>query len=71
MQTFYWILRRAKTGSPPPVGGNTGLLEVDIGWELSSISMSPTVVVLIYAVNAGKEELGEPGEQGSRQDPLS
>ena len=30
-----------------------------------SISMSHTVVVSIYAVDAGKEELGEPGEQGS------
>ena len=38
----WWV-----AGSPPPVGGNTVQLGVDISGELSSISMSHTVVVSI------------------------
>ena len=37
----------------------------DIIGELSSVYMSHTVVLSIYAVDAGKEELGEPGDQGT------
>ena len=38
---------------------------VVVSGELSSISLSHTVVVSIYVVDAGKEELGEQGERGS------
>ena len=47
VQLFSISPNRWVAGSPPPVGGNTGLLGVDISGELLSISMSHTVVVSI------------------------
>ena len=47
VQLFSISPNRCVAGSPPPVGGNTGLLGVDISGDLSSISKSHAVVVSI------------------------